>query len=46
MMDTANSYSALGRHAEALDLREQVLAFLRRVLCELAAAGDGSGGTA
>jgi hypothetical protein len=29
---TANSYSKLGRHAEALDLKEQTLAFRRRVL--------------
>jgi hypothetical protein len=32
MMNTAASYSALGRHAEALDLKEQGLAFRRRVL--------------
>ena len=32
MMSTANSYSALGRHAEALVLNEQALAFCRRVL--------------
>jgi hypothetical protein len=32
MNNTANSYSALGRLAEALDLFEQTLAFRRRVL--------------
>jgi len=32
MGNTADSYSALGRHAEALDLIEQTLAFRRRVL--------------
>jgi hypothetical protein len=31
-MHTAASYSALGRHAEALDMKEQGLAFVRRVL--------------
>jgi tetratricopeptide (TPR) repeat protein len=32
MVDTANTQYALGRHAEALDLREQALAVYRRVL--------------
>jgi len=32
MLNTASSYSARGRHTEALDLREQTLAFMWRVL--------------
>ncbi len=32
MLNTAERYSALGRHAEARDLEEQGLAMLRRVL--------------
>ncbi len=32
MGNLAGTYSALGRHADALALKEQVLEFLRRVL--------------
>ena len=32
MGDLAQTYSALGRHADALAMGEQVLEFLRRVL--------------
>ena len=32
MSNVAASYSALGRHADALALKEQVLEFRRRVL--------------
>ena len=34
MNNLANSYSALGRHEEALELGEKTLQFLRRVLSE------------
>ena len=34
MNNLANSYSALGRHEEALDMRETTLKFFRRVLSE------------
>ncbi len=32
MNNLGQTYSALGRHADALAMREQVLEFLRRVL--------------
>jgi hypothetical protein len=32
MSNLASTYSALGRHADALAMREQVLEFRRRVL--------------
>jgi hypothetical protein len=32
MSNLASSYSALGRHADALAMKERVLEFLRRVL--------------
>ena len=34
MNNLADSYSALGRHDEALDMREKTLEFYRRVLPE------------
>ena len=34
MLGLANSYSALGRHDEALEMREKTLEFRRRVLPE------------
>jgi hypothetical protein len=34
MNNLANTYGALGRHADALVLREQVLEFFQRVLPE------------
>ena len=34
MGNLANSYSALGRHDEALEMREKTLEFFRRVLPE------------
>ena len=34
MQGLANSYSALGRHDEALEMREKTLEFYRRVLPE------------
>ena len=34
MQDLANSYSALARHEEALEMREKTLEFRRRVLPE------------
>ena len=34
MNSLANSYSALGRHGEALEMREKTLEFRRRVLPE------------
>ena len=34
MSNLANSYSALGRHQEAVEMREKTLQFRRRVLPE------------
>jgi len=34
MLGLANSYSALGRHQEAVEMREKTLEFYRRVLPE------------
>ncbi len=34
MNDLANSYSALGRHGQALEMRDKTLEFYRRVLPE------------
>jgi hypothetical protein len=34
MLGLANSYSALGRHQEAVEMREKTLEFFRRVLPE------------
>jgi len=34
MLGLANSYSALGRHQEAVEMREKTLEFRRRVLPE------------
>ena len=34
MNNLANSYSALGRHQEALEMKEKTLEFRRRVLPE------------